>query len=124
MKPKLYVGGLTNAVFCATNYAEHEGKVLHANTKHDVTEDFVAVARELGWAPDARAKSIAHDRLRQAVRGFLGDIATSAMGTPWSWRSYEALQRALTDDYPPEPSRPLRPAPLTDEHVSAEPGGA
>lgn len=91
----MYVGVLTGHVFCTTNYSVLPDLKVRVNKKYDMTENFEEVARELGWAPDARAKSLAHENLRQAVKVFLDDLGRSSMGTPFSWKSFEKLAEAL-----------------------------
>lgn len=44
--PRLFVGGLSKRVFLATRW-HTEGDVMVADEKHDVTDEFVAVWREL-----------------------------------------------------------------------------
>ncbi len=50
--PLLRVGGLSKAVYVITHgKVEGETLTLIASRKHDVTDQFEAVARELGWTP-------------------------------------------------------------------------
>lgn len=53
--PQLRVGGLSNAVYVVT-HGKQKGNTLIASQKYDVTDQFEAVAKELGWfSPDGRA---------------------------------------------------------------------
>lgn len=48
--PRLRVGYLSGEVYVIT-HGKVEGDTLVASRKHEVTDQFEAVAKELGWTP-------------------------------------------------------------------------
>lgn len=55
-RPQLRVGGLSKKVYIITHGRETRAKgraFLDASRKYDSTDQFEAVARELGWTPPA-----------------------------------------------------------------------